>query len=273
MSKIQKNKTCTNNNCNRLKMGYFSQRKKQARQNLFMLFSLGILAIIYLLLFFGENGKFIQSIRAWQFHIYLYNIFLVMYTLLHRRGFYTVLAVFLLILNYGSLAQSARLFFNKETMGINKISLNYHKGEQNYLPVDSQEDLVHHGKLELSPHLEAAYHTINRGEQTLTIITVDFQKEHNKEYATAYHNLEKFITLQNGPVIIVGDFGIPSWNLLFKEFLNNTDLSVKNRILFTDGKTSFRFWFVPSLNILGFDNLGIEKISMQNGKFDIRLNY
>ena len=88
-----------------------------------------------------------------------------------------------------------------------------------------------------------------------------------------YHNLEKFITLQNGPVIIVGDFGIPSWNLLFKEFLNNTDLSVKNRILFTDGKTSFRFWFVPSLNILGFDNLGIEKISMQNGKFDIRLNY
>ena len=40
-------------------MGYLSQRKKQARQNLFMLFSLGILAIIYLLLFFGE--KLIQN--------------------------------------------------------------------------------------------------------------------------------------------------------------------------------------------------------------------
>ena len=256
-------------------MGYFSQRKKHARQNMFMLISLVILAIIYLLLWLDDgSSSFLKSLRHAQFHFYLYNLFLVLYTLFHRHLAYMCLAIMLLFCNYGSLAKSALLFFNHEPEGFNQLEVSYHKGEQNYLPTNGKYTITHQGKLELSPHLSAAFAGIeNQQDKTIMLINLDFSKKYEAEYQTAFHNLEKFVMAQNGPVVIVGDFGIPSWDILFREFLTDTGLSVKNRILFTDGKSSFRFWFVPSINILGFDNFGIKSVSMKGQTFHIKLGY
>lgn len=255
-------------------MGYFSQRKKHARQNLFMLISLLILSIIYIFLLFDTtNNTVFKFLRDWQFHFYLYNIFLVLYTIIHKRCSYALVAIFLMFLNYGSLAKSARLFFNQEQNGKNQIEISYHKGEQNYKIVSKQEHIEKQGKIDLSPNLGAFFVSFKEQDFLFTIINLDFSKKYASEYKMAFRNLARFVSMQNGPVIIVGDFGIPSWNPIFRKFLNQTDLSVKNRILFTDGKASFRFWFVPSINILGFDNIGIKNISMQGKQFDIDLVY
>ena len=242
---------------------------------MFMLISLVILAIIYLLLWLDDgSSSFLKSLRHAQFHFYLYNLFLVLYTLFHRHLAYMCLAIMLLFCNYGSLAKSALLFFNHEPEGFNQLEVSYHKGEQNYLPTDGKYTITHQGKLELSPHLSAAFAGIeNQQDKTIMLINLDFSKKYEAEYQTAFHNLEKFVMAQNGPVVIVGDFGIPSWDILFREFLTDTGLSVKNRILFTDGKSSFRFWFVPSINILGFDNFGIKSVSMKGQIFHIKLGY
>ena len=256
-------------------MGYFSQRKKHARQNMFMLISLVILAVIYFLLWLDDGtSSFLKSLRHAQFHFYLYNIFLVLYTLFHRHLAYMFFALMLMFCNYGSLAKSALLFFNHEPSGSEQLEVLYHKGEQNYLSVDNKNAIKHQGKLELSPHLSASFVGIEKHQDNLImIINLDFPKKYEAEYQTALHNLEKFVVAQNGPVVIIGDFGIPSWDILFRDFLNKTDLSVKNRILFTDGKSSFRFWFVPSINILGFDNFGIKSMSMKGQNFHINLGY
>ena len=242
---------------------------------MFMLISLVILAIIYLLLWLDDgSSSFLKSLRHAQFHFYLYNLFLVLYTLFHRHLAYMCFAIMLLFCNYGSLAKSALLFFNHEPEGFNQLEVSYHKGEQNYLPTDGKYTITHQGKLELSPHLSAAFAGIeNQQDKTIMLINLDFSKKYEAEYQTAFHNLEKFVMAQNGPVVIVGDFGIPSWDILFREFLTDTGLSVKNRILFTDGKSSFRFWFVPSINILGFDNFGIKAVSMKGQTFHIKLGY
>lgn len=242
---------------------------------MFMLISLVILAIIYLLLWLDDgSSSFLKSLRHAQFHFYLYNLFLVLYTLFHRHLAYMCLAIMLLFCNYGSLAKSALLFFNHEPEGFNQLEVSYHKGEQNYLPTNGKYTITHQGKLELSPHLSAAFAGIeNQQDKTIMLINLDFSKKYEAEYQTAFHNLEKFVMAQNGPVVIVGDFGIPSWDILFREFLTDTGLSVKNRILFTDGKSSFRFWFVPSINILGFDNFGIKSVSMKGQTFHIKLGY
>ena len=255
-------------------MGYFSQRKKHARQKIFMLISLMALSAIYILLCFdnGTDSHF-KFLRQAQFHFYLYNIFLVIYTFCHRQALYTFLAIMLMLLNYGSLAKSARLFFNQTPAGYSQLNVLFQKGEQNYQPLEAMSNIKQQGRLELSPHLSAAFVSVEQPENLMTIVNLDFSTKYEQEYEVALRNLEKFVSLQNGPVIIVGDFGLPSWSPLFRTFLKNTDLSVKNRILFTDGKAPFRFWFVPTINILGFDNVGIKNISMQGQKFQIQLGY
>lgn len=255
-------------------MGYFSQRKKHARQNMFMLISLLILAVIYFCLWLDDGSNSVCNFfRDWQFHIYLYNIFLFVYTLFHRRTGYAVLAVFLMFLNYGSLAKSARLFFNQEPTSSNRIDVVFHVGDQNYQSLVQDKNIARQGKMELSPNLQASFLAFEEDNRLITLINLDFPQKYQMEYATAFHNLEKFVSAQNGPVIIVGDFGVPSWSPIFRKFLKNTDLNVKNRILFTDGKQSFRFFFIPTINILGFDNLGIEKLLMKGKDFHIRLSY
>lgn len=248
-------------------MGYLSQRKKRTRENIFMLISLTILAIVYFSLFF-ENGEnsFLSNFRAWQFHFYLYNLFLFVYTLWHRRVFYSLLAVLLLCLNYTSLAKTTRLFFSQEGRSAQTIEVAYKKdaGSYNFLPQIAEQNISRQGKIDLSQNLFGFYKNINQDNKQLTIIVVTFSPKYKAEFQTALNNLKQFVEMQDGPVILVGNFGLPSWAPKFRAFLRQTRLDVKNRILYTDGKESFKFWFVPDINVLGFDNVGIKNIEMKN---------
>ena len=248
-------------------MGYLSQRKKRARENIFMLISIMILTIVYFSLFF-ENGEdsVLSNFRAWQFHFYLYNLFLFAYTLWHRRVFYSLLAVLLLCLNYTSLAKSTRLFFSQEGKSSPSIEIVYKKDAENYnfLPQIGEKNISRQGKINLSQNLFGFYKNINQDNKQVTVIVVSFSPKYKSELQTALNNLKQFVEMQDCPVILVGNFGLPSWAPKFRTFLRQTRLDVKNRILYTDGNASFKFWFVPDINVLGFDNVGIKNIEMKN---------
>ena len=72
--------------------------------------------------------------------------------------------------------------------------------------------------------------------------------------------MAEFVLQRDEPVIIVGNFGIPAWHPVFKSFLSETSLRVKNKILLRDNQGSFNPFIVPRVNVLGFDNVGIEKV-------------
>lgn len=259
-------------------MGYFSQRKKQARENLFMVASLIVTAIIYsVLIFDNQDNAFTGFLRNWQFHFYLFNIFLLAFMLLHRKYFYSFLAALLLIFNYGSLAKTARLFSNDTSESTQAFNIIYKKGVQDFENIlNAKEVLIRrNGKIELSPNLQASFMSFEKYDQVITLVNLDFSKARRKELATAFNNLAKFVADQDEPVVIVGDFKLPSWAPLFRDFLMKTGLDVKNRVLFTDGKSYFKLFNTPSINVLGFDNVAIRRLKFDpnSRSFDIKLVY
>lgn len=259
-------------------MGYFSQRKKQARENLFMVISLLLIAIVYcILLFDTQTSSFINELRSWQFHLYLFNILFLLYTLWHRKFFYTFLAAFLLILNYGSIAKTSRLFFSDTSDRFRSFNVTYQKGLQNYPVIQNPEEVLVHrsGKLELSPQISASFISFEKYDQVITLVNVDFSKIEPAEQKLVFNNLAEFVANQDEPVVVFGDFGIPSWSPIFRDFLINTDLDVKNRILFSDGEQYFRLFTVPTINVLGFKNIGIRRLKFlpESKSFDIKLAF
>lgn len=266
------------NNNNSLKMGYFSQRKKQARENIFMVASIVVTAIIYSILWFDcEDSYFVSFLRGWQFHLYVFNILLLIYTLWHRKLAYSLLVAFLLLLNFGSLAKTARLFFNDTSDSTKAFNVLYKKGPQDYENIFSPEDVLlrRQGKLQLSPNISASFMSFEKFDQVFTVINIDFSHIDIPEQKVVFNNLARFVDNQDDPVVIVGDFGIPSWSPIFREFLIKTDLDVKNRILYTDGKRYFAPFIIPTINVLGFDNIGIRRLKFipEDQNFDIKLAF
>ena len=93
-----------------------------------------------------------------------------------------------------------------------------------------------------------------------TIISIDFSKLNKTELKTAFDNLLKFIEGEDNPVVVVGDFGVPAWKNIFHDFLIKSGLRVKNKIIHSDGISSFNLFNLPSINVLGYDNLGLNAV-------------
>ena len=267
-----------NNNYNSLKMGYFSQRKKRERENLFMVISLSLIAIIYCILLFDiQNCQVIDFLRGWQFHFYLFNAFLLLYTLFRTKFLYSFIAVILLVFNYASLAKTARLFFNEASENTQFFEITYQKGEQNYnILLNSQEYVIFRsGKIDLSPNIKATFISLKKLDKPLTIVNIDFSKAPKVELSIAFNNLAQFVEGQDEPIIVVGDFQVPSWTPLFRKFLLKTELKVKNHVILSDGHQAFKFFVIPAINILGFDNVSLKQLTYtpDSKSFYIKLTF
>ena len=117
------------------------------------------------------------------------------------------------------------------------------------------------GKLKLSERFIGSYMTILAETQPLVFVNIDFSGITSKEEKNVYRNLGKFVVMQDNPVIIVGNFGIPAWSKTFQKFLNKTELEVKNRIILSDGSLWFNPLSVPSLNVLAYKKFGVKDVS------------
>lgn len=259
-------------------MGYFSQRKKHERENLFMTVSLLVTALVYfVLLFDGEPGGFIEILRGAEFHFYLFNIFLLAFTLWRREILFSFLALLLLLWGYTSIAKTSHLFFAETSDSPRSFAVNYKTGLQEYDDIINSDAVLlrRKGKIALSPKTGALFRTFEIHDRIFTLVNLDFAEVNSAELKTVFTNLTKFVLNQDEPVIIIGDFGIPSWSPLFRDFMIETGLQVKNYMVYSDGEKSFSFFNVPTVNVLGFDNIGIRSFDFlpETRTFAIRLGF
>ena len=117
------------------------------------------------------------------------------------------------------------------------------------------------GKVRFTPNVEASYRNISKHGKEILLLNINFPSSQNDtEEKMLYDNLAEFVLEQNVPVVIVGNFGLPSWSERFYKFLDKTDLEVKNRIILSDGTAYFNPLSSPSLNLLGYKALGVKNI-------------
>lgn len=249
-------------------MGYFSQKKKQKRVNHFLALSLSIIAMLLFSGFFFSESSLSRWVDAYRFQIYALTVLLLIYALFYQKTVSIVVALGLLIFNYTLLSADANLFFNSQVKGNNTLNLSYHRGKTSFpdLVTAINEPSKRMGTIRLAPGYDAIFLTFNSDNRIFTLINLDFERINPRQATLAYENLSEFVGGRDEPVLIVGDFGVPAWSPVFKSFLRQTGLQVKNHILLTDGYKVFSPLAVPTINLLAYKNVGISKISYQHSQ-------
>lgn len=243
-------------------MGYFSQKKKQKRINIFLATALLVIALLLSVPFFFSAGVFGAWIDAYRFQIYVLTFLLLIYSLYYRRSTLILLSIGLLLFNYTVISASANLFTNVKVSGPKKLALSYFEGQKAVpeFAASVEGEAQRMGTIHLAPGYDAEFVTFQHGEGALTYVSLNFEHLSNSAASTVFDNLSEFVLSQDNPVILAGNFGIPAWSPIFNRFLYQTNLEVKNRILLTDGNWSFSPFAIPSVNLLAYKNVGIQKI-------------
>lgn len=146
--------------------------------------------------------------------------------------------------------------------GFGDYQLVHQSGESEKSFILTNKTPLRAGKIKLSPKYSASFLVFEENGKNLIFVNVDFGKLKKSEEKNVFDNLAEFVLSQDEPLIIVGDFGIPAWSETFKNFLAKTDLEVKNRIIMTDGKSWFDLFSIPSINLLGYRNLGLKNVDI-----------
>ena len=204
-------------------MSYFSQKKKQKRINILLASSLFLVAVILLFGFIFSSGFLINIVDNYRFHIYLLTIAIMIYALFCRKTGYAMVALFLLLFNYTIISSSTNLFFDVLVKGTETLDLQYYKNKFSFPDIAKLSDISvqRKGAIRLSENNAAAFIIFRRYNRRFVVINVDFFGTKEKEQQIIFNNLSEFVLKQDNPVIIVGNFGIPAWNPLFSDFLQN----------------------------------------------------
>ena len=243
-------------------MGYLAQKKKNARENTFLKWMLFIFTLLALATLLPPKDIFFKD---WLFHIYVINVLVFFYALFIRRFLYCLGFAALLIVNYFQVSMSARIFTNFDSGGEHHISVVYNP--EGALEIEASNAIVlRRGHLVLGQKENAPFLAIEKSGHVFTLIRVDLENNNQKERAIALLQLRNFISEQDDPVIVFGDFGLPAWSKEMKAFLEDTNLEVKNRILFVKRGSSHSYFSAPKFYILSFQNVGIKQIEISSPK-------
>lgn len=238
-------------------MSYFSQRKKHERENIFlkvMLIILGGLTIVH----FFENETYLGDwvVTPWRFQIFIIITLIFIIAIWLQRFAYAFVAVLLLLINFTFLSSTANLFNNSSVVAEHKLTLTLQ--ENGKAKIEGSNIIVlRSGRINVTPHNQAHFTSIEKNFHVFTIISLDFSTLNAQEKQQAFHNLEEFIHTQDDPVIVIGNFGLPVWSSIFEKFLIKTRLEVKNKVLLANTQSSFSPFAVPGFNVLAFKNIGI----------------
>lgn len=242
-------------------MGYFSQRKKNERENIVLKFAIIFLTMLsVVILFAGEKGGLFAFFSNLRFQIFIVISIVFAYSLYQRRTIYAFLSLVIMLFFYGLVSSHANLFFNTNVSPKRILDITFSK---NYEPkIDSPNfTTTKSGYINLSNQRKASFLTIKQYDEEYTIVSLNLTYLNKEEYSLLYNNLSEFVIQRDEPIIIVGNFGLPAWHPVFKRFLSVTSLGVKNKILLRDNQGSFNPFITPRVNVIGFDNVGIDNIS------------
>lgn len=240
-------------------MGYLSQKKKYARESVFLQLMLGVFGLLAVAAFLPGQAP---VVKIWLFQIYLLNLLVFLYALYLRRLFFSLMFSLLLVINYFQIAASAHIFFNNKIEAGHHISVVY--APDNSLEVEAQNAIIlRRGHLVLGQKNVAPFLAIEKNGHVFTLIRVDLELVSAPERKMALRQLRNFISEQDDPVILFGDFGEPVWSDEMKQFLQDTSLEVKNRLLFTGRGRRYNYFRAPGFYVLSFHNTGIETLEVE----------
>lgn len=273
-------------------MGYLKQRKNEERTDIALKSMFVMLLLLLIGSFYGDGEGLLYYINAFSFHYYIITIGVFIYCLYRHFFVYSGLFFLLVLLGFMSLGASSRILFNDLQENSNELTILYINGvkQSNYEKVLEQaeksnveiiainslkkgdasdtsgiifsnKNSLREGLIRLSIKYNAYFTLIDFNEKEMMLVDVDFSGISPQELAVVFHNLTEFVKLQTVPVVVFGDFGITAWNETFVEFLASTNLEVKNRVIMTNGKLRFNPFVIPTINIVGYKKLGLEKIT------------
>ncbi len=215
-------------------MGYLSQRKKSERQQLFLKIMVIACGLYSFLLFFNSTDfSFLAMLKNYLFQAYVITFVLAVYAFSLTRWATGVFFLVCFLVQYGYLSASANIFLN------NKIE----QGTSIVLDKNSASPIT------VMPSPQA--------------INVDFSKMPFRKRQQAFSKLGEFVSQQDIPVIIYGDWGETPWSRNFKSFMNHTGLQVKNKIKLFSCDYLFNPLAVPTFYVLAFANVGVEIVAPQ----------
>ncbi len=247
-------------------MGYFSQKKKQRRENMFIAVSLIILGIIAVVNSFDGIGNLSFFIKNYFFQLYLFNLFILIFALYCRKILYAILSLVLLLFGYAYISSASNIFINTKVDAADKAFLLKYSEPQKQsdagiLTEIPEMTVESYGKVKLSPRYSARYTAYRSENSRLTLVRVDFSGIKISEQKGVFDNLAEFVSLRDEPLVIYGDFGTPAWSPYFKDFLHQTSLEIKNRIILSDLHGFLKLFNVPVINVIAYNNIGISEIS------------
>ena len=300
-------------------MGYLSQKKKETNTRELLNISLGIVAFCCFFILFLKETAVAGQISHWLFQIYIYALVAFIYACFSKFYWQAGGLLCCVVILFFNIEMGGNLFSNVKTQGSQKLTILYQadasspqhmldytykyksdisavltKGKGNiktYLlssfyvnPADGGMIITSHnflrsGEVLLSKNGRAAFADLKISLGRLVFMALDFSKISLMEQKTALHNLAEFINMQDVPVIIVGHFGQEAWSADFLNFLEKTNLEVKNEIILSDAKQRFNPFKIPTINILAYKDFGLEDIRfLPANKKDphpllIKLNY
>ncbi len=238
-------------------MGYLSQRKKNQREESFLKISAIVLTFLSVSVFFPI---FPESLQNGLFHIYLANIVVLLLAVCFSRYGYAVFFALILIVNYFHVSAYANVFVNSKLASEHSLKISYIP-EKPFDIEASEGMLLKRRRVQITKGVEVPVITIDKAGHIFNILRVDFssiKKSDQKE--KAIKQLSSFISSQDDPVIVFGDFGEPVWSNTMRKFLSDTNLQVKNRVLLTQKGNRFDVFSAPSFYVLAFPNVGINRL-------------
>ena len=248
-------------------MGYLSQKKHQFRENL--LLNVTSIVLTFFTLFSLANSGF-DIVFPNLFQLYVLSFIMLIYSAIVKKYKICLIFMMLFIINYTALSSSGNIFLSDFYDGNKKIELTFN----NHSDVSGKfgDAKINKGALVFADNITAPYIKIEN-ENPMMIIKVNLRNIKTKLRKKVLNQLAHFITKQDNPVVLFGDFGVPSWNRYLRKFTIQARLTIKNKILFTNN-SAYKFFSLPSFYILGFNNMGVDNIKIsddpnQNVKFDI----
>lgn len=238
-------------------MGYLSQKKHQIRENIFLYTSAFIFGGlgIFSVMFPGFKVGFFNL-----FHLYLLSFIFTIYSVWVKKYKPAIIFCFIFIVSYTTLGSSVNLFIPDKFIGNSNVELKFIPNTS--LSKEFIPDNLSSGAVVLANEFIVPYVIINKGSP-LTIIRVDLRQASHKQYPLIFEHLHQFIVRQDNPVIIYGEFGIPAWSKVFKQFLSSSGLSVKNSLIFTQS-SRYNIFTTPGFYILGFHDMGVSDVRISN---------
>ncbi len=246
-------------NTNKLKMGYLSQKKHLRRESWFCVVAIAIMAAMTCCGIFAKN---ICPSALSPLHLYALSALLTIYTLWRQRYKCSFAFFLLFVVNFTFISANANIFVSEDFNGSRELNL-YFDASQNLSAQFNNSQIINAGEVLFDGKYAAEYMTVEP-QNPLTLIKVDFRNVNKKDLNRVFEQLSAFLKMQNHPVVLFGEFGIPAWTFPFRKMMNSSGLSVKNRILLTNSNP-FNIFSLPGFYILGFNEMGIKNLQ-HNGQ-------